>query len=50
MLAHGFSTDMMPELVNAGLATATSERSAAGNYRSETTCVRITEAGQRMLP
>ena len=26
MLAHGFSTDMMAELVNAGLATATSER------------------------
>jgi len=49
MLAHGFSTDMMAELVNAGLATATSERSLAGNYRSETTCVRITEAGQRML-
>jgi hypothetical protein len=40
---------MMAELINAGLATATSERFIAGNYRGERACVRITEAGRRML-
>jgi hypothetical protein len=30
MLAHGFSIDMMVELINAGLATAKPERIVAG--------------------
>jgi hypothetical protein len=34
VLAHGFSIDMMVELVNAGLASATAERVVAGSRRS----------------
>ncbi len=45
MLAHGFSIDMMVELVNAGLATATAERVVAGGTTIEVARVRITEAG-----
>jgi hypothetical protein len=33
MLAHGFSIDMMVELVNAGLASATTERVVAGGLK-----------------
>jgi hypothetical protein len=40
MLAHGFSIEMMVELINAGLATVQTER--GGRAR-----VRITEAGRR---
>jgi hypothetical protein len=47
MLAHGFSIDMMVELVRAGLATATDERVVAGNRTIEVARVRITEAGRR---
>jgi len=42
MLAHGFSIEMMVELINAGLATVQTER--GGRAR-----VRITEAGRRAL-
>jgi hypothetical protein len=49
MLAHGFSIDMMVELVNAGLATATAQRIFAGTSRYEVARLRITEAGRRML-
>lgn len=49
MLAHGFSIDMMVELVNAGLATATAERVVAGRRTIEVARVRITEAGRRAL-
>jgi hypothetical protein len=49
MLAHGFSIDMMVELVNAGLATATAERVVAGGKTIEVARVRITEAGRRAL-
>jgi tryptophan synthase beta subunit len=49
MLAHGFSIDMMVELVNAGLATATAERVVAGGKKLEVARVRITEAGRRAL-
>jgi len=49
MLAHGFSIDMMVELINAGLATAKPERIVAGGYGDERTIVRITEAGRRAL-
>jgi hypothetical protein len=49
MLAHGFTIDMMVELVNAGLATATAERVVAGSRKMKVTRVRITEAGRRML-
>jgi hypothetical protein len=49
MLAHGFSIEMMVELVNAGLATATAERVVAGKRELEVARVRITDAGRREL-
>ena len=47
MLAHGF--DMLVELINAGLATARSERILVGGYQEERILVRITEEGRRTL-
>jgi hypothetical protein len=49
MRAHGFSTDLLVELINAKLATATAERMVAGSRKIEAARVRITEAGRRML-
>jgi hypothetical protein len=49
MLAHGFSIDMMVELMNAGLATATAERVVAGGKTIEVAPVSITEEGRRAL-
>jgi hypothetical protein len=46
MLAHGFTIDMLVELVRAGLATATSERVVAGGRTIEVARVRITGAGR----
>jgi hypothetical protein len=45
MLAHGFSIDMMVELVNAGLATATPERVVTARVRLGSPRVRISEGG-----
>jgi hypothetical protein len=49
MLAHGFSIDMMVEIINAGLASASTERAVAGRRTMQVTRVRITEAGRRAL-
>jgi hypothetical protein len=49
MLAHGFTTRQMVELVRAGLATANAERVVAGGLTLEVARVRITEAGRRAL-
>ena len=49
MLAHGFSIDMMIELINSGLATVQTEWLVAGSYQGERARVRITEAGRRAL-
>jgi hypothetical protein len=49
MLAHGFSTDMLLDLVKAGLATASTERMGTGGRQTNVTHVRISEAGQRAL-
>jgi hypothetical protein len=49
MLARGFTTRQMVELVRAGLATATAERVVAGGLKLEVARVRITEAGRRAL-
>jgi hypothetical protein len=46
MLAYGFKTELLVELVNAGLATASIERIVAGGRRVEVTRVRITGAGR----
>jgi hypothetical protein len=47
--AHGFSMDMMVELVKAGLATTKRERMVAGGRQTDVARVRITEAGRRAL-
>jgi hypothetical protein len=49
MLAYGFKTELLVELVNAGLATASIERMVAGGRRVEVTRMRITAAGRRAL-
>jgi hypothetical protein len=49
MLAHGFTTPQLVELIRAGLATATAERVVAGGKAMEIPRVRITEAGRRAL-
>jgi hypothetical protein len=49
MLAYGFKTELLVELVNAGLATASIERKVAGGRRIEVTRMRITAAGRRAL-
>jgi len=41
MLAYGFKTELLVELVNAGLATASIERMVAGGRRIEVTRMRI---------
>jgi hypothetical protein len=48
MRAHGFSIDMLLELVRAGLATTKRQRVVAGR-QTDIARVRITEAGQRAL-
>jgi hypothetical protein len=47
--AHGFSMDMMVELVKAGLATTKRERIVAGGRQTDVVRVRITDAGRRAL-
>ena len=44
---HGFTIDLLVELVRSGLATANTERMVAGGRPIEVTRVRITDAGQR---
>jgi hypothetical protein len=49
LLAHGFTMDMLVELVRAGLATATAERVVAGGRKMEVATLRITDAGRKAL-
>jgi hypothetical protein len=49
MLSYGFKTELLVELVNAGLATASIERTVAGGRRIEVTRMRIAGAGRRAL-
>ena len=49
MLAHGFTVELLVELIRAGLATATTERLVAGERAMEVARVRITEAGRQVL-
>jgi xanthine dehydrogenase molybdopterin-binding subunit B len=46
MLAHGFTIEMLVEMVGAGLATAKVERVVAGGKTIEVARVRITAAGR----
>ena len=47
--AHGFSMDMMVELVKAGLATTKRERIVADGRQTAVVRVRITDAGRQAL-
>jgi len=49
MLAYGFKTELLVELVNAGLATVSIEGTVAGRRRVEVIRMRITAAGRRAL-
>jgi hypothetical protein len=49
LLAHGFTVDMLADLIRAGLATAKTERIVAGGRPIEVTRVRITDAGRQAL-
>jgi hypothetical protein len=49
LLAHGFTVDMLVELVTARLATAQRERMVAGGRRVEVIRFRITETGRQTL-
>jgi hypothetical protein len=49
LLAHGFSIQLLVEVVRAGLAIASSERVRAGNREIEVARVRITAAGREAL-
>src|SRR5260370_35196554 len=47
MLAHGFSIDMMVELINSGLATGQTERVVDAHYQGEKGRMRSPQAGAR---
>jgi hypothetical protein len=47
--AHGFTVDLLADMVRAGLATEQIERVRAGGQPIEVTRVHITEAGRRAL-
>ena len=49
MLAHGFKIELLVELVQAGLATTSTERMLASGRPMEVTRLRITSAGRRAL-
>src|SRR5260370_33333249 len=50
MLAYGFNTELLVELVNAGLATASIERMVAGGGRSRISPIERTRAGRACPP
>ena len=49
VLAHGFTTDFLVDLIRVGLATAQTERAVAGGRTMQVTSMRITDAGRRAL-
>ena len=49
MLAYGFKTELLVELVNAEFATATIERMVIGGPGVKVVRMRITAAGRRTL-
>jgi hypothetical protein len=49
MLAHGFTVELMVQIVRAGLATEQTERVVAGGRTIEVARVSITEAGRQAL-
>jgi hypothetical protein len=49
MRAHGFNSDMITDLVSAGLAIAERETTTTGAMPAEVVRIRITAAGQQAL-
>jgi hypothetical protein len=49
IMAYGFKTELLVQLVNAELATATIEHMAVGGRRVKVIRMRITAAGRRAL-
>jgi hypothetical protein len=49
LLAHGFTVDLLADMVRAGFATAQIERVRAGGQPIEVTRVHITDAGRQAL-
>jgi hypothetical protein len=49
MLSYRFKSELLVELVNAGLATATIERIVVGGRQVKLVRIRITAAGRRAL-
>src|SRR5215470_15653126 len=49
LLAHGFKTEMLADLVHKGFATALTEPLIAGRRSVEVVRLKITEAGRRAL-
>jgi hypothetical protein len=49
LMAHGFKSDPLVELISAGQASVTTERVMAGDRETEITRVRITDAGRQAL-
>ena len=49
MLSYGFKTELLVQLVNAGLATATTEQMVVGGRSVKVVRMRITAAGRRSL-
>ncbi len=49
LLAHGFSVDMIADLVHDGLATARCETVRVGKRKIKVARIRIADAGQRAL-
>jgi hypothetical protein len=49
MLAHGFTVEILADMVRAGLATAKAERVVAGGKQIEVARVRIMDSGRRAL-
>jgi hypothetical protein len=48
-MAHGFSLELLNELIGAGLATASTESVTRGSKPVEILLVKVTEAGRRAL-
>jgi len=49
LLAHGFSLELLNELIGGGLATGSTESMMRGSKPVEILRVKITEAGRRAL-
>ena len=49
MLAHGFSLELLNELIATGLATSRTEREERGGKEIEIVRLKITDAGRRAL-